>query len=169
MAPQDGDGAVSLDTIVQTRVAVVVGGETQVEVGNAALVLKIDIEGDEWPVFLTTSERTMAHFKQIVCEFHNLERLCEQEFGDRAYAVFAKLARTHFVHHVHGNNCANFANVGNVIVPESLEVSFGLRSAYNTQACLETFPTPLDCPNEPGRADLFLSYFQFDDASVAGV
>lgn len=151
VSPRSGDGAISLDEIVRTRV----------EPGEAPLFLKIDIEGAEWEVFEAVSEHTLTRFRQIVCEFHDLHRLVEEAFGNRARAVFGKLAKTHFVHHVHGNNCANFANVGNVIVPQSLEVSFGLRSAYGIADGGEVFPTSLDHPNQPGRADLFLGNFHF--------
>jgi len=130
------------------------------------LLLKIDIEGDEWAVFRAVSELTLSRFKQIVCEFHNLEKLGELEFGEIAREVFGKLASTHFVYHVHGNNCANFVNVGNVIVPQSLEVSFALRSAYGVAKGAELFPTPLDYSNQPGRADLYLGHFCFADTAA---
>jgi hypothetical protein len=151
VAPQDGEGSICLDTIVSTRV----------ERSDRPLLLKIDIEGDEWGVFQAASAATLGRFRQIVCEFHNLERLYQADFIKQASTVFEKLARTHFVYHVHGNNCGNFANVGNVIVPQSLEVSFARRGTFEAVEGRTVFPTPLDRPNQPGRADLFLGHFQF--------
>ncbi len=153
-AGEDGEGAVCLETILRTRLA----GR------NGMKLLKIDIEGDEWAVFNATSQDVLATFKQIVCEFHRLDRLGEEEFAGQVRATLEKLARTHFVYHVHGNNCGNFTNVGNVVVPETLEVSFGLRSAYRTGPNVLRFPTELDRPNQPGRADLFLGTFDYGEA-----
>ena len=80
----------------------------------------------------------------------------------QAHLVGAKLARTHLVAHVHGNNCGNFANVGNVVVPQSLEVTFAVRDRFRATDAVPVFPTALDRPNEPGRADLFLGAVRFD-------
>jgi hypothetical protein len=93
-AGEDGEGAVCLETILRTRLA----GR------NGMKLLKIDIEGDEWAVFNATSQDVLATFKQIVCEFHRLDRLGEEEFAGQVRATLEKLAHTHFVYHVHGNN-----------------------------------------------------------------
>jgi hypothetical protein len=151
VVPHDTEGGISLDTIVRSKI----------EDSNAMLLLKIDIEGAEWDVFNAVDESVLSRFSQVVCEFHDLDRLAEPAFGRRARRVFEKLARTHAVTHVHGNNCSNFANVGNVIVPQVLEVSFALRDIYAFSETVESFPTALDRPNQPGRADLFLGSFQF--------
>ena len=151
VASHDCVGEISLSTIVLTRAGP----------PDAPLLLKMDIEGSEWEVFEATDGLILSRFKQIVCEFHTLDRLGEEEFGNRAEAVFKKLAATYFVYHVHGNNCANFASVANIAVPQSLEVSFALRSAYHTTRNTDVFPTSLDHPNQPGRADLYLGEFRF--------
>ncbi len=152
IVPRDLAGGISLDTVVQEKFSD----------STAPLLLKMDIEGNEWDVLSGLGEETLLRFRQIVCEFHDLDRLGEPEFRSRAYDVFAKLARFHAVIHVHGNNCSNFANVGNVMVPQSLEISFALRSAYHLVDELMIFPTRFDRPNQPGRADLFLGHFHFD-------
>jgi hypothetical protein len=152
IVPRDQPGGISLNTIVQTRLAAVDG----------ALLLKIDIEGSEWDVILATDADVLRRFKQIVVEFHDLDQLGEEQFGSRARDVFTKMASTHLVTHIHGNNCANFANVGNIMVPQSLEVSFAARSSYEASTNSDLFPTLLDRPNQPGRADLYLGQFRFD-------
>ena len=151
VAAEDGDGAVRLETILQTRV----------DAGDRPLLLKIDVEGAEWEIIQAADSAILPRFKQIVCEFHDLDRLAEDQFGERAKAVFEKLARTHFVFHVHGNNCGSFTNVGNVVVPQTIEVSFARREDYDPVQSDDEFPTALDYPNQPGRADLFLGRFRF--------
>jgi hypothetical protein len=51
--------------------------------------------------------------------------------------------------------------VGNVVVPQTIEVSFVRRGLYEIIPETRIFPTELDAPNEPGRADLFLGTFTF--------
>jgi hypothetical protein len=152
IAPCDGGVHISLESILRTKAP-----------EGDGLILKIDIEGAEWDVFAALPDAALTRFRQIVCEFHTLDRLGEAEFGDRAQEVFAKLARTHFVCHVHGNNCGNFANVANVMVPQSLEVCFASRRHFTPMETDAVFPTPLDQPNEPGRADLYLGRFRFEE------
>ena len=156
VAPEDAPGTVSLARAVADRTAPGDGPD---------LLLKMDIEGAEWDVLAGCDEALLGRFRQILLEFHDLDRMGEEAFGARVHAVFARLARTHLVTHVHGNNCGNFAVVGNVPVPQSLEVSFAARSAYSSAKAgvPGSFPTPLDHPNQPGRADLFLGAFRFGE------
>jgi hypothetical protein len=151
IAPYDGDGCVSLDTLIGQRLA---DGQTD-------LILKIDIENDEWEVFNTADPGLLARFRQIICEFHQLHRLGEAAFGNLAETVFKKLHTQFFVCHVHANNCGNLANVANIAIPESLEVTFANRQRYASLPSSALFPTPLDMPNQEGRADIFLGSFQF--------
>jgi Methyltransferase FkbM domain len=151
VAAADEPGALSINSILKERLAD----------GQKDIILKIDIEGSEWAVFESVDPALLANCRQIICEFHELYRLAEPEFGRQAEAAFAKLTEQFFVHHIHGNNCGNIAIVGNVPVPESLEVLFANRRRYEPVPSSEVFPTPIDQPNQEGRADLFLGSFQF--------
>jgi hypothetical protein len=152
IAPVDYAGAISLETILRTRVPSVAD----------TLLLKIDVEGAEWEVLACLTDDVLIRFRQIVCEFHTLDRLVEPEFGDRAQGVFERLTKNHFVCHVHGNNCGNFVNVGNIPIPQSLEITFASRVRFTPSETAETFPTSLDRPNERNRADLYLGGFRFN-------
>lgn len=128
---------------------------------DAPVILKIDIEGDEWSVFDAVSTETLGRFTQILVEFHHMERLSDPEFHARANRVFKKLADKFFVYHVHGNNCGNLANVQNIVVPQSLEISFARKELYPFEETNEIFPQALDMPNQEGRADFYLGCFKF--------
>ena len=121
----------------------------------------MDIEGDEWPVLDTADPRHLRRFTQLVCEFHGFQRAGEQAWHDRIMRVMEKLLEDFAVVHVHGNNATQFAIVGNVPFPDVLEVTFAARSRYGFTACDDLFPTPLDQPNVPHNADLFLGRFKF--------
>lgn len=129
--------------------------------GRRRLVVKIDAEGAEWDILRACDPALLGLCAQIVCEFHHLDRLAEAEFRATAEACWGTMAERFFVCHVHGNNCGQIVNVANIAVPESLEVTFANRALYRPVDDCETFPTPLDRPNEPGRADISLGSFRF--------
>lgn len=151
VGPADEAGSVSLGTLVREQQAK----------GARRIILKIDIEDAEWKVLTATDRAALAACSQIVCEFHGLHRLADPEFAALAGRCFGALTQDFFVCHVHGNNCADIYNVGNVTIPDCLEVTFANRSIYRPLDEAELFPTPLDQPNQPERADIFLGTFRF--------
>jgi tetratricopeptide (TPR) repeat protein len=128
--------------------------------GKASLILKIDIEGDEWDVFDSASETALSCFAQIVGEFHFLGYIMtDSRFYEKALRVFKKLTRTFGVVHVHATNSHNGHSVGNVMVPYLLEITFANRHRYSLAATDEIFPGPLDAPNNPNSPDIYLGRF----------
>jgi hypothetical protein len=125
------------------------------------LLLKMDIEGDEWRVFEALDAATIARFRQIVFEFHYLERLDDPAWRLRARGTLEKLCRTHCVLHVRGNNCKSLALFGSGFAPCVVEMTFVGRDAYEIGASTEIFPIELDRPNDPAAPDLFLGSFRF--------
>jgi hypothetical protein len=125
------------------------------------ILLKIDIENDEWAVFDTTPPEILNRFSQIVGEFHYFQGLADVHWRQLFTRVLQKLSDAYAVVHVHGNNCAGFSNVTNVIFPNVLEVTFANRSIYSFSATDEIFPGPLDAPNDPGHPDMHLGSFRF--------
>jgi hypothetical protein len=151
IAPEDGANAVSIQTVLGERRAA----------GDRRLILKLALDGDEWDCLDALDADLLQSCSQIVVAFHYLHRLAEQEFSDVAYRCFSKLSAGFFVCHVHGNNFGHLYNVGNVTVPDTLEVTFANRACYQPIDSPEIFPTPIDMPNQPGRADIFLGTFRF--------
>jgi hypothetical protein len=128
---------------------------------NPNILLKIDIESDEWAVFDRTSPEILSRFSQIVGEFHYLEGLSDIRCRRLFTRVLAKLANIFAVVHVHANNCAASSNVADVVFPNVLEINFANRSMYSFSETDEIFPGPLDAPNDPSRPDLHLGSFRF--------
>jgi hypothetical protein len=151
IAPDDTANTVSIQTLLRQRQAA----------GDRKIILKIDIEGDEWSTLADIDEADLRVCSQIICEFHTLNQLRDETFAEIAQRCFTRLSADFFVCHVHANNCGNVYNVGNVLVPESLEVTFASRAHYQPVDSVEIFPTPIDMPNQAGRADIFLGAFRF--------
>ena len=128
---------------------------------DASLILKMDIEGDEWPILEQVERKHLQSFAQIICEFHGFNNAADQDWYSRAKRVIEKLVADFAVVHVHGNNAEPLVSIENVPFPRILEVTFANRARYKFLASEETFPTPLDQPNIPNRPDLFLGRFLF--------
>lgn len=151
IAAQPGPGRETLSNLVRANS----------KPGRPDILLKIDIEGDEWRVFADTPADEIGRCAQILCEFHDLRRLCNDDVMRRVKGVFEKLAQRFAVAHIHANNCGPLCNVANVPVPDVIEVLYVNRDRYETAETDELFPTALDAPNLPSMPDIFLGPFRF--------
>jgi len=125
------------------------------------LLLKIDIEYDEWPVFDAMELAEIGRFRQIVGEFHGFHKIDDVEYCTRMLRVLRKIDSAFFVCHVHANNYSGIGNFANVVVPHTLEITFANRSVYTPYRSHDIFPTTLDAPCDPGRPDYHLGSFWF--------
>jgi hypothetical protein len=150
IAARPENGAKTLSSLVQTQ-----NGQ------GPCVLLKIDIEGDEWPVFDDLPEKDLACFRQIVAEFHGLEQIFDSLHAARMNRVFAKLEKHFFACHVHANNCCPMSIIGGVPMPHLIEVTFASRLVYEPTDSKQIFPTSLDAPNDAARADYRLGCFWF--------
>jgi len=130
--------------------------------GQASLILKTDIEGDEWAVLDAASEEALSCFAQIVGEFHHFgSSMWESDGYEQVLRVFKKLTRNFGVVHVHACNVHPLSNVGNVMVPQILELTFANRRRYSLGATDEIFPGPLDGTNDASLPDIHLGRFMY--------
>jgi hypothetical protein len=123
------------------------------------LIVKCDIERDEWEVFANLEPNVIAQFSQIVVEMHNFERITIKNFAELARAAVSNLTANHRVVHVHGNNYQPMVTVGNVTVPCILEVTLARVDQGKFLLSEEIFPTDIDMPCYPGVPDLYLGEF----------
>lgn len=123
---------------------------------KADLLLKIDIEGDEWVTFAHFPPQTLKRFRQISCEFHGSSRLPDPACRSVYVRAIKNICAAFFPVHLHANNSAGFTNVMGVAVPEVPEVTFVNRDLYRRSGRLSALRTELDRPNYPGFPDLFL-------------
>ena len=109
------------------------------------LILQMDIEGAEWLVLAGASEATLARFRIMVIEFHDVDRLVDPlGFGVIA-AVFDKLAKQFDVVHAHPNNCRPNVLAGAPFpVPGVIEYTFLRKDRSSRRAPVEHLPHSLD-------------------------
>ena len=116
------------------------------------MILKMDVEGAEWDFLETVDTKTLKQFDQIVLEMHNLVR---PSCAASALKLLKKLNKTHQLIHLHGNNSGYLLTVGDTVFPDVLEASYVNKDTYYTfDDELVILPSPLDVPNDMGRADV---------------
>lgn len=127
-------------------------------VGSTAcdMLLQMDIEGAEYDVLINESESTLHRFSIMVIEFHNLQNLLEENCLTLFTSIFEKIYRSFSICHVHPNNCCGVSQLGEIQVPNVIEVTF-LRKDLAAQLSIGTpvsLPHRLDARNISGKADI---------------
>jgi hypothetical protein len=133
--------------------------------GHAAdddLILKCDIEGAEWRVLPFIAHGVLRRFSQIIVELHGLAGLHDVNMANTVHMAVLNLVASHRVVHVHGNNFSPWAAVGGVPIPDVIEVTLARLDLGRFTVSDESFPTPIDLPNNPDLPDLYLGRFAFD-------
>jgi hypothetical protein len=91
---------------------------------NTQLILKVDIEGDEWKVFSSVDPNLLTRCQQIVVEFHGLLELRNELFFKTMIKALENLAISHRPVNVHPNNWGRVELISGVVVPDVLEVTY---------------------------------------------
>jgi hypothetical protein len=95
-------------------------------------ILKIDIEGSEWVSLLSVEPRSLLLFRQIVIEFHGMDKIVKGNFREVVISVFEKLNEDFSVGYVNANNFQPILEFANLRLPHTFEVSFFKRSLYSS-------------------------------------
>ena len=148
VAGQSGDGRITIPQIASMA-------------GSQRSILKLDIEGHEWPALMDMKKADLSPFAQIVVEFHRLRYADRTNALERYEKTLRNLAEGFQCVHVHGNNAAPYVVLCNIPLPDVLEVTFASRARYRFAETDEIFPTPLDMPNKKEYPDLCLGSFKF--------
>jgi hypothetical protein len=88
------------------------------------LILKIDIEGDEWSVLGKLEENELRKFSQIIGEFHGLASSINEEEVTYKIDLLKKLHRHFYIVNSHPNNWSRFRIVQGVPLFDVAELSF---------------------------------------------
>jgi hypothetical protein len=126
---------------------------------EAPLILKMDIEGYEWEVLNSIEALDLDRFHQIVIEFHGLTDLKSSSKFEIMKESFLKLNEFHSPLIVHPNNFGDYKIVGNVPVPDVIEVTYLHRNIINQYG-----PTFIETKwvdafaNNPARPEISLTF-----------
>lgn len=123
-------------------------------------LVKIDIEGDEWPWLagLTASR----HIAQFVIELHS------PHLGRWDWKALARLAETHYLIHAHGNNWGGLVDVDGVRIPRTIECTWVRKDLDpDLPKSRAPIPSPLDMPNRPDVPDHVIDWPPFVNPEAA--
>ena len=125
----------------------------------------MDIEGYEWSVFEETASEVLGQFSQIVVEFHGLSPYKSKARISRLKSILNKINDTHQSIHVHANGHTAVHWLGDLVIPQLLEVTYVRRQDYSDRFTknLRTFPTEIDQPTFPWLPEVQLGKFTTED------
>jgi len=133
-------------------------GEALAETGQSnasegSLIMKMDIEGAEWPILADSSvSKELRRFRQLIFEFHWLEK--EEKHGQYLKALTNIFAQGFRISHIHGNNFQGMYEKSGFSIPKVIEVTLLSHSpvlpACQTRQAFES----LDAPNNPKDLEL---------------
>ena len=88
------------------------------------IILKLDIEGDEYASLIDISEENLKKVRILVIEFHDLRNLRNNIFLNLFDKVINKLDNYFYVSHLHINNISKIKKIGDYLVPDMIEMTF---------------------------------------------
>lgn len=148
-------------------------------------ILKMDVEFDEWKMFLNMPESVLGRFTMIVVEFHilhhdfvpystrmspyfqrlytRIDRTTDDSLFRTYNTVLQKIVRQFYPVHIHANNSLPPRMKEDWMFPPLLEVTFVRRDMVpGGMVTLNIHPTlpieGLDAPNKTDRPDIYDGY-----------
>jgi len=144
-------------------------------------ILKMDIEWDEWEVFLLLNQNTLRNFSQMFIEIHlinvphrtdlspyfneiynNVYDKVNDVMFETHYKVLKRLNEIFYIYHIHANNSLPKVKMGGYEFPPLIELSLVRKDLIECpKRTNKSFPIEaLDYPNKTDRPDIF-SFFPF--------
>lgn len=111
---------------------------------NHDLMLQMDIEGHEYRVLASLSDRNLRRFRIIVLELHGLGHLTRWRTAREITHLLRRLDRQFIVVHLHPNNCLRPTLWRGYVVPEVVEVTYLRRDRATVLGRPARIPHPLD-------------------------
>lgn len=109
--PSSNDNSIDLNEIIET-------------VNNKKIMLKMDIEGDEYANLLNLKKEYLSKIKIIIIEFHYLNRLIDKNFNREAIYAIEKLLSSHQAIFSKINRVSDNFKINKNFIPKYLEVTF---------------------------------------------
>lgn len=144
----DGGGAITGKTSWTMAEALQKSGQQYSK--SRSLLMKMDIEGAEWPI-LAAGGDIFKKFDQLIFEFHWLNN---ETAHAQYYKAMSNLQTNGFrVAHIHGNNNAGMYTKGGYSIPNVIEVTL-LSQNPALATCKGQDYSPLNSTNIPANPEL---------------
>ena len=130
--------------------------ESSVKEEEKNFLVQMDIEGSEYEVINSASEKNLKRIKILIIELHHLEFLSNEIFFENFQSTLKKIANYFEICHIHPNNCCGISKVKNVIFPNVLEITFLNKDFVKTKDKVNKLPHELDIKNVANKEDIIL-------------
>lgn len=123
------------------------------------LLLQMDIEGAEYEILNATKLETLARFRIIALESHDVQRITRATSHTSMSRAFKKLDELFVLAHAHPNNNSPVAHIASWEIPPLLELTYIRRDRVETFERATDLPHPLDEANVADKPDLPLPHY----------
>lgn len=131
---------------------------SQANAPDRSLLMKMDIEASEWPIFASEPPEALKKFGQLIVEFHWLQKV--QDHPVYLEAMNHILDAGFKVVHLHGNNNSPMFYQDGDQVPEVVEVTFVHGDARPDGCAPDQLYESLDTPNAPDALELPMAHLR---------
>jgi hypothetical protein len=125
------------------------------------VILKIDIEGDEWDIINSLTQNELLRCSQIIVELHNLHAIGDYVVFDKIVRALGRVNENHDLVNLHCNNWAKMHIAHGIPFPDVVEVSY-LRRKPNTEHVQKvvSLSSEINLPNNPMKFENSLSFIK---------
>jgi hypothetical protein len=112
------------------------------------LIGQIDIEGGEYSIFNTISEKELLRFRIIVVEIHEIDRWIQKRYFDETIiTLLDKIFTTHDLVHSHFNNHGGQFRFKGYKLPKVVELTLHRKDRAKSYGGYRVIPNVLDADN----------------------
>lgn len=121
------------------------------------ILLKMDIEGDEWKVIRSILNGNYKNISAIILELHHLGRYEKLAFYNR---ILKSINSKFTLVHIHANNFESVFNIKGKILPMASELTLINNNLVTQKSILNSgLPSVHDFPNDAEREDIRLDFW----------
>ena len=114
---EKGIGEISSRGILDFESIKILAGISNLDVN----LLKVDVEGSE---FSSLKNCDLSQFAVVIIELHYLEKMFYSSGFEDLKHLLGNLLANHSIFHVHANNWGKLFNIGQVVLPDIVEITF---------------------------------------------
>jgi hypothetical protein len=119
-------------------------------------LLQMDIEGWEYNNLINVSHETLKSFSVLIIEFHDFDNIIYRHVLKYYELIFSKLLLQFDIVHLHPNNACGFKKIEDLVVPNTIEITFVRKGLITTSKKVAKIKNKLDAPN----------YYSIEDISI---
>ena len=121
------------------------------------IILKIDIEGDEYAVLTNISEKNLRKIRILVVEFHGLRNFRSHFFLNHFEKILSRLEKIFHSCHLHINNSGKQKKINGYYIPDMIEMTFIRKDRVkNFTGEFTKLPHPLDRRTVDYKDEIFI-------------